>query len=76
MGAVSIFPDEEKKFKSQNWYDAKLRQGMGKLQSSGQKWSTVCVFFFFFYIESHWNTAIPKSIVLPVVPFEVLTGTT
>ena len=52
MGEVSIFPDEEKKFKSQNWYDAKLRQGIGKLQSSGQKWSTV----WFFFIESFIGT--------------------
>ena len=46
MGAVSLFTDEEKKFKSQNWYEAKLRQRMGKLQSSGQKWPMVCFFFF------------------------------
>lgn len=45
MGAVSLFTDEEKNVKSQNWYEAKLRQGMGKLQSLGQKWPTV--FFFF-----------------------------
>lgn len=46
MGAVSLFTDEEKKFKSQNWYETKLRQRMGKLQSSGQKWPMVCFFFF------------------------------
>ena len=45
MGAVSLFTDEAKKVKSQNWYEAKLRQGMGKLRSLGQKWPTV--FFFF-----------------------------
>lgn len=49
MGAVSLFTDEEKNVKSQNWYEAKLRQGMGKLQSLGQKWPTV--FFFFFFNE-------------------------
>ena len=68
MGAVSLFTDEEKKFKSQNWYEAKLRQRMGKLQFSGQKWPTVC-FLFFFLIKFHWNIALPNSIVLPVVPF-------
>ena len=66
MGAVSLFTDEEKKFKSQNWYEAKLRQRMGKLQSSGQKWPMVC---FFFLVKFHWNIALPNSIVLPVVPF-------
>lgn len=66
MGAVSLFTDEEKKFKLQNWYEAKLRQRMDKLQFSGQKWPTVC---FFFLIKFHWNIALPNSIVLPVVPF-------
>ena len=37
MGAVSLFTDEEKKFKSQNWYEAKLRQRMGKPLSRRRK---------------------------------------